>query len=631
MITTDNIIEVKRISAGLWDYLKALQGRLADSPVRVVPSRSGLPTITVDRDGTDYYVHSKYDPAQEAEGMVEQFDPAEVENYEHVFFYGVGLGYHVEAFMKRFPKHFFSLYEPSPQAFCHYLSERQFNNLPLKRMKNLFIENQPEDTETNAQRFFEKTHEQLMFVTLPSYERVFSEDMERFKKHFVDIVHRVRSNRYTCLNYEKRWIVNSMFNFGVNLNSRSIFLGDQELFRNKPALLVSAGPSLEEELERVRSIKEQKLAYIFSVGSAIKALVAHDIHPHATLTMDPNAITQYTFEDYQEKGIDSIPLIYGTSVGFETLQTYPGPLLHMVMDKDTISQNFLRNSDSGGLSVAHDAPTVAITSFELLARLGCNPIILVGQNFAFLGDENYSRSIRYIHEGRDHKATEAELAGTMTVEDVDGNMISTTNGFYLSRQVMENVIKWFPETRVINTTRGGAKIAGTTYMPLAELLGGELESAVVQDDWMESRKANGYDPDHMVRRDKELYAAYEEFLQLFEKISKILQRISEQVNFKRPKQLEASFARFDRCFARIRKNDFFVMFILPMNMVEEVILQNKLTHIWVETDIAEKGRSIVQLFGKYFGDCQRDLEMIKPLYEKLRTDITAYKERSRLH
>src|SRR4051794_29570148 len=64
------------------------------SPYHVEPSRSGLPTMKAQSDdGRSLYIHSRYEPADEAAKLIDSVNTKEV-----VAFYvqGFGLGYHIE-------------------------------------------------------------------------------------------------------------------------------------------------------------------------------------------------------------------------------------------------------------------------------------------------------------------------------------------------------------------------------------------------------------------------------------------------------------------------------------------------------------------------------------------------------
>ena len=145
-----------------------------------------------------------------------------------------------------------------------------------------------------------------------------------------------RSGIRTDYAFQERWILNSMKNFKEVLSTPNILLEKKGQFKDKPAILVAAGPSLNEEIENIRYIKDNGLAYIFSVGSAINTLIYHDIYPDAACTYDPTVNNQKVFEKTKERGIKEIPMIFGSSVGYETLVDYPGNKYHMITSQDTV-------------------------------------------------------------------------------------------------------------------------------------------------------------------------------------------------------------------------------------------------------------------------------------------------------
>src|SRR5690606_4805399 len=128
----------------------------------------------------------------------------------------------------------------------------------------------------------------------------------------------------------------------------------------------------------LKEIKKQGLAYIFAVGSANKALIAHGIHPDAVFTYDPQGHNASVFKELMDNGHTTIPMVYGTSVGFETVQLYPGPKFHFVTAQDTITQNFHETT----LPIVNDAYSIAIVTLQILYHLQVKKVILVGQNFA---------------------------------------------------------------------------------------------------------------------------------------------------------------------------------------------------------------------------------------------------------
>jgi len=625
MISVDNILQLKKINAFIWKHLKVADETSEESPVKLLSSRTGVSTLAYQQDDELVYIHSKYDPLKEAEIFINKITDDEVKQYQVIFFYGLGLGYHIDAFIQRFPGKSFYLYEPNFDIFHQFMTTRKLANYPLRLMRDLYVEREPDDTQRLSFEFMNKTYEPTMFITHPVYERLFPDDFKRFSKHFVNAMRTVGSNRATGQYFEKRWTINSAVNFREELRNKNIFSYGSELFKGKPAILVAAGPSLEYDIESLRKIRDEGSAYIITVGSAIKALFINDIHPHAAITMDPGWNTQFTFEEVIESKVDTIPLIYGTSVGYEAVKGYIGPKIYMIMDKDTITPFYLKDEQNRSLGMVNDAPTVAITGLQLLLLLGFSPVILTGQNLALLNDQNYAKGIKY--EGRDHMATGRELHGLTQTEDVYGNMVTTNSIYELLKRSMESCIDCFPGKRIVNATKGGARIKGAVFTPLEELLETELTGRVVENDWYDAASVLKYDMQHLHKRDRKMKKDFSYFMKELDTLDEIIKSIIDKMNHSgNISYLQRSFQDLDSVSRSLFNNVFFKAFMSRFLMVELNIIQNRARIIRETKDPMLQGKYIVEIFSLFIKDCRHDIqEYAIPLLEQIEDAIQEFK------
>jgi len=629
MALIENIQFLKKYFPGIWYKLREKADEIDESRIKMATSRTGKPTLEVLSEGNTISLHSKYDPVREAQALIDKIDPDEIARHEHFFFYGLGLGYHVEEFVKRYPDKFITLYEPNIDIFKCFISSRRLDLLNRRFIKSIYVVEKDTDAEAFAADFLNRYIERISFITLPAYERIFHEEFERFKPLFVEHARFSRMSRGTIIAHEKRWAINSMMNFVDNLNNPNIFHCDRDNFTDKPAILVAAGPSLDDELDNLRRVKKEGSAYIFAVSSAIKALAAHDIHPDGVVSMDPHQTNFYTFTELVEKGITDVPLIYGTSLGFECLSYYQGPKLYMTMDRDWVSPYYLKYPDKRPLEIVNDAPSVAVTTLQLLALLGFNPIIFVGQNLGMRNKQSYANGIQFEShqhgEGvtRDHMATARDLAGTFEIEDVYGEQMLTNPTYYAFKKALEHRITSFPGRRYINTTKGGAKIEGTEFVPMDQLFGKELSERVVAEEWYKvDNVLERYDIQYLTKQDAKIYAAWQGLKKNLEKTEEVLDRISDCFKYRRKRQLEGEFIQLDKHFKSISKNPFYRVFISPLNMLETQFFGLKMQTIHVQSDDSEKGRMVAQNFGQYVGECRRDLENVADtLYERIHKKI----------
>ncbi|SFQ96887.1 motility associated factor glycosyltransferase family protein [Desulfoscipio geothermicus] len=611
MILIDNINFLREQFPAVWENIKDISDNGLSTVAQVFPAKSGVPTLMWTAQGRSVYLHSKYDPVQEAERLISKYEDAR--DYDHVMFYGVGLGYHIEAFMKKYPHLSFSLYEPSKIIFSQFLSHRSLNLLPAKKLKNIYLEMNSTDISNNLNDFMKVINSQkVLLVILPSYERVFKEEYEHFTTLFRQLISDRRFSLNTNVAFEKRWIINSLLNLPETVTTPNAFYDlNQECFLNKPALLVAAGPSLQEDIEEVRYIKENGLAYIFSVGSAINVLLAHGIYPDFACTYDPSHFNQKVFEKVVKEGISTIPLIFGSSVGYETLTAYPGPKLHMLTSQDTVAPFFLRREDISDLETVQDAPSIAVITLQLLHKLGCNPVFLAGQNLAYKDNKSYSQGIEY-YSGI---VGEQELKRAITVEDVYGNEVYTSETFNKMRKNMEMLISLYTNQQIINTTKGGAKIAGTTFIPLEKVIKEMLVERVVRDNWLQ--KKYNYDMEYLAGQLTVMDTEYKNIFKIIKSIINIFKEMNNLITTNNKQQLEKTFPKLDKAFTKIRENKFYELFLMPMNRVQFELLTSQIANIRFEKNQFYKARKVTQYFGKYIYLCKKDLELITPLWKNV--------------
>jgi hypothetical protein len=69
--------------------------------VQLIEAKNQLLTLNVMKDGQPVFIHSKYDPAAEAQKLIASY--SDIDHYRHVIFYGAGMGYHIEECMKSHP------------------------------------------------------------------------------------------------------------------------------------------------------------------------------------------------------------------------------------------------------------------------------------------------------------------------------------------------------------------------------------------------------------------------------------------------------------------------------------------------------------------------------------------------
>ena len=614
MILVDNRNELRLRNRELLVHLSTFEKNHEDFKASVEPSRAGVLTLKLEIDGRTQYIHSKYDPEKEAERLISQLE--DIGNSKHILFVGSGLGYHIQKFTEQYPTMKFSIYEPNEEVLVSYLSNQKLNDLPLSNLGTIFTGSDESKLHEEIATLLQSSNSQLRIYTLPVYESLYGDQIKVIMQKSLVSLKEKQSALVTNLSFQKRWTVNSIKNFPTVLKTPNILHDiDRSTFEGKPAIIVAAGPSLNEEFENLRYIKEKGLAYIFSVGSAINALVEHGIYPDAACTYDPQDINYRVIQIIKDKKIKEIPLVFGSSVGFETLENYPGEMLHMITNQDTVSPQLLDTSQSIGIVL--DAPSIAIVTFQLLTQLKVNPIVLVGQNLSFQNNKRYASGIEY--DNFENELSEEKQKETFTIKDVYGSDIQTDDGYNLMREQLEMHIKANSHIEVINTTKGGAQIEGTSFIGLEELINKELKVESVVKAWTDY--PNTYDLEYTERRLELLTRAERNCKKLLQNALEELEQIQVAVQKKQSKSMEERFSAFDKQFTKLKRNSFYVGFIEPMVRVQNKRLSEESQSIRFETDILKKAEVVVRSFNAFIQEIHLHHEFVSPYFEEMKLGI----------
>lgn len=580
------------------DVLETVMNVEQSFPHDIVSGAKGMKTIRVG----DVYIHDPIDPIREVDTLIHDWREA-LENCEHILFYGVGLGYHVERVMARFPHKTFTLYEPNVHVFATYISHRSLTSLPVENLEYVHIETDEMSRRSFLHSFAHSFKTKVFFFSLPSYEQLFHEQYTAFVQQFREVVEMKRMSNIAEAAFNKNWVINSIMNLSTTLQTPNIFT-KRSFFERKPVFIVSAGPSLHEEYDHLRYVKEHRLAYIVAVGSANKALISQNIVPDAVCTYDPQDHNYTVFSGMIEQGIDvHVPMIYGTSVGYKTLQLYRGPKLHAVTAQDFVTPYYM---DVPAHHIVDDAFSVAIIALQIFASLEASPIVLVGQNFAFLNDAYYAHEIAT----GDHVAAEREKRDVFFVRDVEGNEVMTNRSLNQMRLLMEQYIQLYSNIEVINTTKKGANIAGAPFMSLERVICERLRDQVVVDDWYigEGKRA-----DEVEWRAKRMKKAMRAFMDVCIQFVETLERLGAAVDKKRwkqlPRLLEESYARFQQLF----QNDFYRTYMFRATQGQAVVLMEEIRSSQNDKNVEQKIGRLVLLSLDYVKTCVEMYNELSPI------------------
>jgi len=606
----DNMEILKGLFPDLWERMPAIETGIDKNLIKAATGKKGLTTLQAG----EKFFHDQDNPLKEAENLIQHLH--NVKNHSDILFYGLGMGYQIRAFAEQYPDTPFSIYEPVPEIIYQFLCHADLKQLPLNLLKNIYIESKPEEMNPLLTGIVRRVRNSILIIDLPAYKSIFPDKHQAFFSLFQKRLEERCSYLGANHAFQKRWTINSTKNFIYILNTPDILIEKKDSFKNMPAILVASGPSLEEEIDNLRRIREEGLAYIFSVGTAINALVLQGVYPHAACTYDPTEENQVLCREVLKRGISSIPLIFGSTVGYESLAKYPGPKLHMLINQDTPAAFYLKPVNSDNLEFINDAPTIAIITLQLLYKLGFNPVILVGQNLAYLNRKDYT-------PGSTHPSLEASqqtLDQAVPVKDVYGNQVGSNRNYIQMRKQLEQYLSCVQDLQVINTTKGGAHIEGTRFQTLEEVIRDYLHGRVVIDSWLKVGQCR-YDLEYLMEQRATMNDAFEKVNWLLERCKLDLDNIKQLANCSDNVKIGRSYDQFNLSFEELKNNQFMATFIIPMNRVEMELLMLAVPDMSRERDPVAKAEMMEKEFRSCLLSFERDIKSITPIFQEMNRSI----------
>ncbi len=217
-------------------------------------------------------------------------------------------------------------------------------------------------------------------------------------------------------------------------------------FAGRPAVVVSAGPSLGRALPHLIRVKDRTL--ILGAVQALKVLLAHDVRPDLAVALDHTETVMDLGQDLW--GAADVPLVVRPGIWPEFVRRWGGPVLTVPDERAFWEQ-------PAPLPPARNAASLAVAAARYL---GAEPVILIGCDFVLGPGALPGQMARRLDE-----VDEDEV---IQVPGQDGRPRPTLPAYLFGRMDLEKTVAQLGGA-VLNASVGGARIAGTTDLDPARM------------------------------------------------------------------------------------------------------------------------------------------------------------------
>lgn len=426
-------------------------------------------------------------PRDEARALTAEIDPVAS---GAVAILGFGMGYHAEALARKYKKLGVLLaFEPDVamlRAVLEHVDHSEWLSL-----RNCVIVTDPDDqgeitaSIAGAEGIFMLG---TRFLHHPASKARLGDLAERFSATLGGALRATRTSIVTTLVQVDK----TMHNLLGNVEAYADAPGITELAgvaHNKPAIVVSAGPSLRRNIDLLRDPAVRARFVVIAVQTVLKTLLEKGIRPDFVTALDHDSISRRFYEGLTREQVEGVTLVVEPKASPAIFEAFPGLIRcpgERVLDNilaegaDDATRQLLtrpRSDLKPGATVAHLA-------YYLARHLGCDPVIFVGQDLGFTDGQYYAAGAAI------HRVWSGELNEFNTLEMLEWQRIVRSRSIlqrlkdhlgrdcYSDEQMTTYLVQFERDfgddvargLRVIDATEGGVAKRHATILTLREAI-----------------------------------------------------------------------------------------------------------------------------------------------------------------
>jgi len=425
--------------------------RSPEKETQTVQTSDGM--VSMKYGGT--WIHSSRAPRLEAQRLVETSIPGKC---PFCLIYGFGLAYHLEEFQKNHPATPYAVVEPDTALFNYALGLRDYSGIFLDPRFSLALGASPEAMPALLENQPHRNIQVFMLRSVVSLNREYFAGCDRVVQEFLA---RKEINVNTLNKFSRLWVSNICRNLPLTARYPGVSTLNNS-FTGFPALLLAAGPTLEEVLPLLKDLRRRMV--VVCVDTALKACLSVGVEPDFLILTDP----QYWNSRHLDRCRTS------RSILISDVSTYPSVLsdfkgaAFFCSTPFPLGQYF--ESRSGIKGKLKSGGSVATAAWDFIRCCGMTEIYCAGLDLSFPDGETHYRGSTFeerVH-GNSLRLSPVETPSWLSL--MGGNPYKAENEMgddVLTDQRMKIYIRWFeeqmktfPHIRTSRLSRRGVAIQG---------------------------------------------------------------------------------------------------------------------------------------------------------------------------
>jgi len=431
-------------------------------------TKTGSYSVEISSGKTPLLLHSRHDPIKEAKREIRSLS---VDTPSVFVFLGIGLGHSLDVLWEQHRGDITALLlvERNVEFFYFFLHASDWTHILSNPNTRILVSDKADDILTAAHSLLPQIMGSgIRFVDhRPSYQ-IHADFYAKCVENLRRFLQQAAAESELLVQHGSLIQRNAILNLPAMCSSHG--LGPlRNYFKDQPAVLIAAGPSLNNTIKHLKKYRTDVL--VFCVDTAYSLVLKEGIVPDFVSATDPTELNERHFDGIPPQ--NKVVLLFESDVYPTIPERWKGPLIFVNSEKSAINRWIEEiggpfGSFDQGLSVSH-------TQYTAASWLGCSPIILIGHDFAYSPGGGFTHAKGTVlnrkiqppkSEAKDVVIEKSTFIPTDTVEEIDwvlgvrGSLVPTSKTLKVLLAKFSDMIKISGST-VFDATEAGALIEGS--------------------------------------------------------------------------------------------------------------------------------------------------------------------------
>lgn len=414
----------------------------------------------------EQYIDDTPSPLEAAKKICEEQIKSATSRHDFILIFGLGLGNLLDYVHSQSISSLI-LYEPDLNILRF-----TFEYVDLTKYfedKRLYITDNINDcTKYISEKYL--LDDKIEFVFIKNYVMLHSSEFTVLTERIYEACQNKIIDLNTIKKLSKDWVINILHNATDNVKNYPINILENK-FKNKTALVLGAGPSLKDNIEKIKNNRDKFV--IFAVHRTLEILKNNGIIPDFCVVVDAKWLKDSLKADNDYlKNINVIADIKADY--FLRTKTFKNYFIYY--SHNNIFSNKLQIKYPTNIKCMETGGTSTICAYRCAKLMGFKNIIFAGVDLAFKDDTAYcTGQIAVANDGKSIKLHNNIIA-LATVKSITGEYVKTRADYAGFIKQFELIFAQDKTSNLYNLSTFGAFINGMKYKQIEEILPDETIS-----------------------------------------------------------------------------------------------------------------------------------------------------------